>query len=146
MELCSQQSASRVWIGLYKRLRALLHSGDVVRADHVDPASWLHGVVSPGREHAVYAYIRLATSVDASPARLLLPGLDPAARYQVTVCAEVSSSGPDWVNQPGWLHEPINVTGTTLARVGLPAPRLYPAQAVVFELRAVSAAAATRPG
>lgn len=37
------------WTGLYKELRGLLHSGDVVRADHPDPSVWVHGVVAARR-------------------------------------------------------------------------------------------------
>src|SRR5439155_1703630 len=72
------------WVALYKELRPLLHSGDVVRADHPDPQAWLHGVVSTDRRHAVFAYVRLATSPESAGGRLTLPGLDPALTYDVT--------------------------------------------------------------
>ena len=39
--------ALRAWTGLYRELRPLLHTGDVVRSDHPDPALVLGGV-SPG--------------------------------------------------------------------------------------------------
>ncbi len=46
------------WVALYKELRALLHHGDVVRADHTQPGSELHGVVSRERDDAVFALVQ----------------------------------------------------------------------------------------
>jgi len=54
-------------IALYKRLRGLLHSGELVRADHPDPAALVHGVVGDGE--AVFAYVQLTSSA--------LPALAP---------------------------------------------------------------------
>ena len=34
------------WIAFYKAHRGLLHTGEVVRGDHPDPAVWLNGVVA----------------------------------------------------------------------------------------------------
>jgi alpha-galactosidase len=127
------------WIRLYKRLRPLLHTGDVVHADYPDPSAWLHGVVSAERDHAVYAYARLATPVDTNPPRLRLVGLDATTRYEVRHCGELAPSfGHGSGVQPGWLTEPVIATGAALGHAGLAPPRLHPAQAVVFELRAVT--------
>jgi alpha-galactosidase len=128
------------WIALHKRLRPLLHTGDVVRADHPDPASWLHGVVSADRGHAVFAYARLTTSVDSNPAALRFPGLDPQATYLVRVLPELLPSAlrKDRSRQPKWLRAgEITVPGAVLAGPGLAAPALQPANALVFELTRV---------
>jgi alpha-galactosidase len=128
----SELSVLTDWIALYKRLRPLLHSGDFVHADYPDPAAYVHGVVSLDRSHAVFCYAQLTASLDAAPAAIRLPGLDPAARYSVSVVL-----GPPSVHQPlGWM-EGINVPGSVLSGPGLTAPRLRPAQAVVLELRTV---------
>ncbi|MGH2814025.1 MAG: alpha-galactosidase, partial [Actinomycetota bacterium] len=49
-------------IAFYKRMRPLLHGGTVVRADHPDPAAYLHGVVAPDRVEALFAYVQLTAS------------------------------------------------------------------------------------
>src|SRR5206468_3660047 len=67
------------WVRLYRRLRPLLHAGEVVRADHPDPAAWLHGVVAQDRRQAVFALVQLATSAELVPARMRLAGLGLAA-------------------------------------------------------------------
>jgi hypothetical protein len=125
------------WIRLYRRLRPLLHAGEVVRADHPDPSVWLHGVVAEDRRHAVFAVVQLATSAEVIPARLRLSGLDPAASYLVRACAELPPPEAGATAQPSWLSGGgVGLPGRVLATVGLPAPMLQPAQAAVFEVAA----------
>ena len=71
-------------IAFYRRHRALLHSGDVVRVDHHDSAALVHGVVAADRREAVFAYVQLATGASQVPGCVRLAGLDPRARYRVT--------------------------------------------------------------
>jgi alpha-galactosidase len=123
------------WIALYKRLRPLLHTGRRVTADHPDPQAWLHGVLAHDRRHGVFSYAQLGIGVAAAPPRLRLPGLDPDALYTVAVCPELTLPRPDLARRAPWLAEPIEVPGAVLTTVGLTAPFLDPAQAVVFEVR-----------
>ena len=52
----SQDELARLqqWVGLYRQHRDLLHHGDVVVADHPDPAIWVHGVVAKDRREAIF--------------------------------------------------------------------------------------------
>jgi alpha-galactosidase len=129
------------WIRLYRRLRPLLHGGEVVRADHPDPSAWLHGVVAADGRHAVFAVVQLATSAEPYPARLRLPGLDPATSYLVRPCAELPPPTGGATAQPSWTDgDGVALPGRVLATVGLPAPMLQPAQAAVFEANAAPSA------
>ncbi|GAA3649672.1 alpha-galactosidase [Nonomuraea antimicrobica] len=119
------------WIALHKRLRPLLHAGRVVRADHPDPSALLHGVVLP--ERAVYAYAQLTSRVESAPAPLRLPGLDPAARYEVRPAGPV----PGGAAMPEWAAAPVRVPGSVLAELGLPAPALRPASVLLLEVERV---------
>jgi alpha-galactosidase len=135
----AELAALTAWIRLYRRLRPLLHSGDVVRADHPDPAVWVHGVVAADRSAAVYAYVTLATTVDTIPAPLRLPGLDPAVRYRVSVPGALAPPTGMVLRQPDWLRAgEVTLPGSVLTGYGLPAPLLNPAQALVLEVRARS--------
>jgi alpha-galactosidase len=124
------------WAGLYKELRSLLHSGDVVRADQVEEGVWLHGVLAPDRSEAVYAYLRLESSPSAGAGRIRLPGLAPDTEYAVTRRDEVGPVGvihgrlPQW-----WQSGTVSARGAVLGQVGLPAPLLNPGQAVVLHVR-----------
>lgn len=139
-----------VWIALYKRLRSLLHSGDVVRIDHPDPAAWVHGVVAPDRSEAVFAYVQMSTSVAEGTAPIRFAGLDPDAQYTVSAVAdEVSTSVGQW---PLWAKartesgagvsagaqpDALRLSGRFLEEVGVAAPTLAskPGQSFVVTLR-----------
>jgi alpha-galactosidase len=131
-------AALTAWAAFYREVRGLLHSGDVVRADLPGDDVLLHGVVAADRAEALYAYVRLTTSADEQVGRLLLPGLDPGLEYEVThrpeagAASAVQKSGAPW-----FVRGTARATGAVLERVGLPAPRLDPAQAVVLHVRAV---------
>lgn len=125
------------WVRLHKRLRPLLHTGRTVHADHPDPSTWLHGVVSTDRRHAVYSLVQLTSTTDSVPARLRFPGLDPETHYTVSVCPEIAVPTGFPPRPVPWLtHGSVHLAGSTLATVGLAAPLLDPAQAVILELRA----------
>jgi alpha-galactosidase len=125
------------WAGLYRELRPLLHSGDMVRADQVEEGIWLHGVVAPDRSEAVYCYLRLETSPSAVGGRIRLPGLDSRTRYRVTRRDEIGTAGvsgrslSDW-----WQAGTTSARGAVLAQIGLQAPVLHPGQAVVLHVQA----------
>lgn len=137
LDACSEpeRAALTTWTALYRELRGLLHTGDVVRADHPDPGAWLHGVVAADRREALFAYVRLATSPDALPGRLRLPGLDPAATYRVEHRQELGPAAHGgW---PAWWRQGRTVAaGAALAAVGLPAAPLGPGQGVLVHVSA----------
>jgi len=125
-------AALRDWATLYREVRGLLHTGDVVRADTEDDA-WLHGVVSADRSSALFQYVRLETGASAQPGRLRLPGLDPDREYDV-VRRDAAGAGTGTVTHlaPWWQRGATVASGAVLASVGLPAPMLNPGQAVLL--------------
>ena len=72
-------------IELHKRLRPLLHHGDVVRLDHPDPNVLVHGVVAVDQSSAVFACTRLRSGPSLHTAPLRLLGLDRSRSYEVVV-------------------------------------------------------------
>jgi alpha-galactosidase len=126
------------WVRLYKELRGLLHSGTVVRADHPDPALWVHGVVAGDRSEAVYAVVATATGVWSPPGRVRLPGLDPGRTYRITALPPADrAEGPAGRALP-WLTGGATLSGRPLAVTGVQAPVLHPERLVL--LRVVSPA------
>ena len=124
-------------VATYKTHRALLHSGDVVHADHADPAVLVHGVVAPDRSEALIACVTVASQPSEVPVPVRLPGLDPGADYRLTVVDTggdvfaVQHEGPPWWPEPG---AATLLPGAFLAEVGLQLPVLGPEQAVVLHL------------
>jgi alpha-galactosidase len=129
----AERHALREWVDAYRRLRPLLHSGDVVHADHPDPALWVLGVVAPDRRHAVYQVVATATSVVAPPGRVTLPGLDPDLTYQVEALVP-GGAPPAWGRT--WTQQPLRVRGSVLTRAGVQAPALWPEHLITLEVSA----------
>jgi alpha-galactosidase len=125
-------------IALYKRLRPLLHTGDLITADHPDPSATVYGVVSDDRRHAVFSYVQLAMSRFETPVPALFPGLDRTLSYSVQA---PEPAGPPSVRQrvsPPWMAgESAVFAGSTLTALGLAIPVLEPEQALLLEFTAV---------
>ncbi|MFI1994366.1 alpha-galactosidase [Actinoplanes sp. NPDC020271] len=121
------------WTADYQRLRPLLHSGVVVRADTPDPAVLLHGVVAQDRSSAVFALVTLDSPAAALPPPIRFPGLDPDRLYTVRTLGHpprvVQDAPPPWLAAGA-----VTLPGRVLAEVGLPAPLLVPEQAVLLSL------------
>jgi alpha-galactosidase len=136
-----EQDALARTISFYKNARGLLHSGDVVRADHPDPAALVHGVVAADRSEALFCYAQITTSAEAVPQPLRLPGLEPERRYRVAVVNEVGEPGTMQRGAPAWtLDGATALSGRILAHVGLQPPILRPEQAWLLRLEAVTEA------
>ncbi len=111
----------RAWIALYKRTRGLLHTGRVVTLDGVDGTACAHGVVARDGSHALFSYAQLASAISATPIRLRIPGMISGKRYTVATVL-------------GRKRDDVLITGRALETVGLPLPRLNPAELLVLEL------------
>jgi alpha-galactosidase len=129
----AELAALAAGIAYYKDKRALLHTGEVVRADHPDPAAFVHGVVAADRSAAVFAYVQLHTSARGVPAPMRLPGLDPDRAYRVDVVEPAGAPMTLGSAQP-WSSRVL--TGRVLAEVGLRPPILAPEQAWLVEVTA----------
>ncbi|PPG32781.1 alpha-galactosidase [Pseudoclavibacter sp. RFBB5] len=121
------------WVQLYKQLRPLLHTGEVVRSDHPDPALSIRGVVGQDRSDALFSVAAVATGVGAPPGAVTLPGLDPAATYDVSAAAPA-----DGVLQynghplPAWWSTGVRTTGEALGHAGIQVPALAPDHALLI--------------
>ncbi len=143
--------AIRGWSELYRSWRALLHSGTVVRADATDVGIEVHGVVAAGalsgvgaggasdpagEPAAVFAVVCVSAPRDALGA-VTLPGLDPGTRYRVSVVELGGTPHAIQTSPPPWLLTGMTMTGASLGYVGLAAPSLAPAQALLLRLDVV---------
>jgi len=129
------------WVSFAKRVRGLVHSGELVRVDRpADPGTALYGVVSPDRREALFNFVRLNTAPRYGDAPLAFPGLDPNVRYRierVQFAADVSTQH-DTPSQSQ--HQVVVVAGSVLVRAGIEPPGLPdglpPEQAVTYHLQA----------
>jgi alpha-galactosidase len=131
----AEQRALAEAIAFYRRMRPLLHTGEVVRADHPNPAAYLHGVVATDRSEALFAYVQLTASAFETPGLARLPGLDPGRAYRVAPLAVAGAPETKQAVAPAWLEAGgTTLTGGALAEVGLPMPVLRPEQALLLHL------------
>jgi alpha-galactosidase len=126
------------WVGLYKDLRGLLHTGVVVTGDHPDPALWVHGVVARDAGSAVFALVAMSTALSSLPGRVRLPGLVPDRVYSVRPLAPGDRpAGPYHMELPEWMDEGgVALTGRVLGEVGIQAPVMFPEQLTLLQLTA----------
>ncbi|MGP9744076.1 alpha-galactosidase [Brachybacterium sp. AOP29-B2-41] len=127
----------REWIALYKEQRELLFTGELVRADRGDSVLWLHGVVSPGQERALFTLAAVGRSDQSQHERLRFPGLDPEARYRVRPL--LLGERPTGLTLPPWWRraeeeDGLVLPGAVLLRSGLAAPLIDPEQGLLFSL------------
>jgi alpha-galactosidase len=127
------------WIAAYKSVRTLLHTGDVVRADHTEDGILLHGVVDRDQNEALFALVQLRTLTGSIPARVQLPGLDPAKTYRVRLQPPGDAPRTMQTAPPAWLmHGETVLRGSVLTTVGLAPPILAPEQLLLLRVIATS--------
>jgi alpha-galactosidase len=107
----------------------------VVRADHPDPAAYLHGVVATDRAEALFAYVQLTASAFETPGPARFPGLDPDRAYRVEPLEVAGGPGTKQAAAPRWLEAGgATLTGRVLGEAGRPLPVLRPEQALLLHL------------
>ena len=134
----AERAALASWAMLYKELRGLLHSGDLVRATADDESLVITGTVAADGSEAAFTVARLHTSRAARPGLVPLPGLDPGRTYTVRVRTEAGTPQTLQIAGPAWwqaaLENGVELGGALLGRVGLPLPVLAPAQGFLLHL------------
>lgn len=135
-------AAITAWARLYRELRPLLHTGRAVNADLADDATALYGTVAQDGSRALFTWARFHTSPAGQSGRVRFPGLDPAARYRVTVREELGAASRHQGRDPEWITRatrgPIELSGAVLALAGVPMPTLNPQQAMLLDLERIN--------
>jgi len=132
-----ERAALAHWVDFAKRMRPLVHGGELVRAPRdADPGTALYGVVAPDRRAALFNFVRLQTAPRYNNAPVVFPGLDPDLRYRVER-VRLPGDGPP-VHGPGVRTPPdvVEAPGSLLSCAGIEAPTMRPEQAIVYHLRA----------
>ncbi|MGL3200895.1 MULTISPECIES: alpha-galactosidase [Curtobacterium] len=122
------------WTALHKELRPLLHGGDLVRVDEVEPTRLVYGTVAPDRRSAVFFLASTGWADVSNTGRVRFRDLDPETRYRVDPVVVGELHG---LQAPAWWSGAREFSGRVLETVGVQPPHL-PADAVVpFRVTAV---------
>lgn len=123
------------WSDYYKSKRGLIHSGRVTRVDYSDSDHYLHGVVA--KEEALFAFVQLAPIKTSHAPNLRFTGLDRNRNYRVKTVEPAGKTGMMLIQPPKWVVDGVEASGAALLEIGLPAPILQPAQALLIEITAI---------
>ena len=130
------------YVQLYKQWRPLLHSGDFWRVDMPDATTQVQGVVSSDKAAALFLVSQLAMPDYSLAGNLRFPGLEPGARYQLSIedhpdIQVVGKGGHTMRQLPPWMNEGITLSGEWLAQAGLALPVLDPESAILISVKRI---------
>jgi alpha-galactosidase len=134
----AERAQLAAWISTYQKFRSLLHTGTIVRADSVDHAMLVHGVVSEDAHEALFAVVQLGTTAWATPPPIRLPGLDGNCEYRVQPVLPGNKPMMMGVQPPNWwLQHSVTLPGSALGDIGLPGLLLAPEQLALLHISAM---------
>lgn len=123
-------------IALYKAWRGVLHQGTLHRLAHPDPNVTAMMVSHEGKALALAAQTAFSPVFDAAPVRLA--GLDPQARYRITLPEPWPPKARHYLaSSEGW-REGLVLTGTALMTQGLALPLTHPETAWLIALEKIA--------
>eukprot|EP01037_Dinobryon_pediforme_P006441 gene6441-6508_t len=121
---------------LYKRHRALIHTGAIQRLD--TPAHVIAtGVIAPDRSEALFSVAVLDSVPEVLPAPLRLAGLDPAMRYRLRLVwpqGWQARKAPSLFERLDLGGEGAVISGEALMRHGLQWPASFPETCLILHL------------
>jgi alpha-galactosidase len=123
-------------IALYKKHRALLHSGDMYR---LDTPSYLNafGVVAPDKSEALFSLAYLTGHPTTLPSQLKFDGLNPKQRYRIRLIwpeAWKSVTSPCVSDALDLQGKGSIFSGEALMRAGMQLPLALPETVLLFHL------------
>ncbi|PJJ72940.1 alpha-galactosidase [Diaminobutyricimonas aerilata] len=131
----SELDELREGIAAYKRLRGLLHTGDVWHLPTGDSGTTATSIVAADGSGAVLRLARSESGPRALPALLRVPGLDGSSEFHLSALGvgEGAHSTPaESLSSAG----AVRSTGSALGAVGVRMPLLHPSEAIVLNLEA----------
>lgn len=122
-------------IALYKQWRGVLHAGALHRLAHPDPNVTGMMVTHNDKALALVAQTAFSPVFDAAPLRLA--GLEPEARYRVTLPEPWPAKARHYLANSDVWREGLVLSGTALMTQGLALPLTHPETAWLIALERV---------
>ncbi len=123
-------------IALYKQWRGVLHHGALQRLAHPDPNVTAMMVAHEGKALALAAQTAFSPVFDAAPVRLA--GLEPAARYRVSLPEPWPPRAKHYLANPDQWREGLVLSGSAVMTHGLALPLTHPETAWLIALEKLS--------
>ncbi|MBH3283886.1 alpha-galactosidase [Serratia marcescens] len=137
-----ERAGYRKYAALYKQWRDVIHHGVLWRVDMPDTTTLAQGVVSQDKKLAIFLVSQLAMPDYTLMSPLRMAGLEPVARYRVTLLdhpnIQITGEGGHTMRKlPAWMMRPQIVSGEWLQLAGLALPILDPESAILIGLQRV---------
>ncbi len=123
-------------IALYKDWRGVLHAGDLHHLAHPDPNITGMMVTHGDQALALVAQTAFSPVFDAAPVRLA--GLEPQARYRVTLPDPWPPRAKHYLANPDAWREGLTLSGAALMGHGLALPLTHPETAWAITLEKIA--------
>lgn len=123
-------------IALYKQWRDVLHSGTLHRLAHPNPGVTGMMATHGGKALALAAQTAFSPVFDAAPLRLA--GLNPQARYRVTLPEPWPPRARHYLANPDAWRAGVTLSGTALMTQGLALPLTHPETAWIIALEKIA--------
>jgi alpha-galactosidase len=123
-------------IALYKAWRGVLHAGGLHRLAHPDPNVTGMMVTHEGKALALVAQTAFSPTFDAAPVRLA--GLDPEARYRVTLPEPWPPKARHYLANADHWRNGLTLSGAALMTQGLALPLTHPETAWLIALEKIA--------
>lgn len=127
-----ERSVLAAHIALYKHWRGVLHAGAWFALDHPDSGIFAQMVVLGDKALALAAQTSFSPVFDAAPLRL--KGLEPQARYRVTLPRPWPGKASLYLNDWQAWEAGLTLSGTALMTQGLALPLTHPETAWLIAL------------
>lgn len=133
----TERAGYRHYASLYKQWRGLLHTGTLWRVDMPDSTTQVQGIVSQDHHQALWLVSQIAMPDYTLMAPLRLVGLEPQARYRLTLLdhpnIRLTGEGGHTMRQlPAWMQTSQTFSGEWLMQAGLALPILDPESAILI--------------
>ena len=131
-----ERSVLAAHIALYKHWRGVLHAGAWFALDHPDPGVYAQMVVQSDKSLALAAQTTFSPVFDTAPLRL--KGLEPQARYRITLPRPWPGKAALYLNDWQAWEAGLTLSGTALMTHGLALPLTHPETAWAIALEKIA--------
>lgn len=132
----AERASLAAHIALYKAWRGVLHQGALWRLAHPDPNVTVMMVTHQDKALALAAQTAFSPVFDAAPVRLA--GLEPEARYRVTLPEPWPRKARAYLANADQWRSGLTLTGTALMGQGLALPLTHPETAWAIALEKIA--------
>lgn len=140
LELTDSESTQlRSYIDLYKQYRNLIHNGEFIRLDTLDPEQKIYGAISSDKTQAIFAVAQNGFPVNQLASKLTIPYLDESKNYQVKLLNSQENTAYLMKKTVPLSRGELVLSGKLIANIGVQLPIMHPQSILLIAFEAYDA-------